>query len=171
MSVIDPHSFSVALNIWLDTASEFRKKFTDNRLMAAAANAITQTLVQGLHLPHDDPLHPFNKYTDEEESMEVCLSRLRADVRNSISESSVRGYVSSFFGSGGVNRESMDELWVAYDNFAFDSLQPSSPNAEMEEIDPNAEDEEDEEEEASEDEGASVATGADWEENNPNTAW
>jgi hypothetical protein len=135
MASFDFHSFSIGLNIWLDKATEFRRKFNDHREMGLVAEAILATLSAGLHLPVDDLSHPFNKYTDETRSMQSLLNALSSDVRNTLMGSSARAYVVSFFAAGGMNREEMDSLWVAYDNFAFDSLCPASPNEEDEEED------------------------------------
>jgi hypothetical protein len=131
MSAPDFDSFSRQLNIWRDEAAEFRRKFADHREMGIVAAAITDTLSAGLDLPTDMPEHPFNRYADEDLDWSPLMERLRNEVRNKLETSRLRGYATSFFATGGVNREAFEELFEAFDAFAFESFIPSGPNDEL----------------------------------------
>ena len=122
MSAPDFNSYSRQLNIWRDEAAEFRRKFADHREMGIVAAAITDTLSGGLEQPTDSPEHPFNRYADEDLDWAPLMERLRLDVRNKLESNRLRGYTSSFFATGGVNREAFDELFEAFDAFAFESF-------------------------------------------------
>ena len=149
MSVLDFNSFSRQLNIWRDAAAEFRRKFADHREMGIVAAAITDTLSSGLELPTDAPEHPFNRYADADLDWAPLIERLRYDVRNKLESSRLRGYSSSFFAIGGVNREAFDELFEAFDEFAFESFLPGGPNDEPSEHPDNMLDSLEEEDEVS----------------------
>jgi hypothetical protein len=114
----NPNSFSAGLNVFLDKASAFRDSFRDHREMHAVAVAITAALLDGIAKPVYDPTHPFNRYVSYDKSHFQNLRQLRQDVRNVIQNSRTRGYATSFFHSGGVNYDDMEDLFDDFWDFA-----------------------------------------------------
>lgn len=114
----NPNSFSAELNLFLDKAAAFRDSFRDHREMHAVAVAITSMLLDGIGKPVDDPTHPFHRYVSYDKTHYQNLKQLRDDVRNVIQESHTRGYATSFFHSGGVNFEDMEDLFDDFWDFA-----------------------------------------------------
>ena len=111
-------SFSAGLNVFLDKAAAFRDGFRDHREMHAVAVAITTALLDGIAKSVDDPTHPFHRYVSYDKTHQQNFRQLRQDVRNVIQEPRTRGYANSFFHSGGVNYDEMDELFDDFWDFA-----------------------------------------------------
>lgn len=86
--------------------------------MHTVAVAITTMLLDGIGKPVDDPTHPFTRYVSYDKTHYQNLKQLRDDVRNVIQNSRVRGYATSFFHSGGVNYEEMEDLFDDFWDFA-----------------------------------------------------
>ena len=158
MSQIDFDCFSVSLNIWQDDAAEFRKEFRDEYPLNVIADTIVKILNTGLDRDGYDPTHPFNRYAID---LTEGAAKLRTDVRNAISDPTIRSNVSSFFHSSGY-RDETEDLLTAFATFADDSVpgdgiwgsesdsEEESPNNEAEDAD------EDEAEDESESESEEV---------------
>jgi hypothetical protein len=113
--------FGRALNIWLDEASDFIAEYKEHQEMYYITKTIVGLLRNGLDLNADDPMHPFNKYADPDKSFGQCLRAFANDVMNAIHNSSMRGYVHSFFHSGGSNYDEMHDFFGLFQEFAFDA--------------------------------------------------
>jgi hypothetical protein len=118
MTVLHYDSFSLGLNLWRDTAAEFRRDFEDSADFTRVLDIVFNFLNARLTLDGNDQLHPFNRYADADKTGLENFNALKADVMNEIQDSRTRGYAHAFFNSGGTNYEDMLELLDEYLLFA-----------------------------------------------------
>lgn len=110
-----------AFNIWLDEAASFIDAYSDHQELHYVAETTVRMFKSGLNLPTDDINHPFNKYGDPDKALNECFHAVASDVMNLIQESHLRGYVYSFFHSGGANYPEMFDFFDAFLDFSLES--------------------------------------------------
>lgn len=145
----DSHAFSVGLNEFLDKSTEIINEFNDHAEMRAVAQQISARLMGGHDLPIGHESHPFTLYGNLAIPYHANLRNLCTQIMADFADRPViRSYVVSFFHSGGINREVLEEL---FDSF-FDWVEEST-------LAPSQEDEDDDESESEDDQ--SVASTVD----------
>jgi len=135
----------IAYNKYLDESSEFLAGFMpedgDSDHLYEVARRICHKLLHNVNLPLAEPAHPFHRYgVMNEESVYANFTRLAQDMMLEIEDQHLKPFIISFFHSGGVYREEMEDLVIdSYYEFVLRSngIVP----------DPNDEDEDEEEDE------------------------
>ena len=113
----------------MDFGSEFCSEFDDHAGMKRVAEMIVTYLLRGQDLPISDSEHPFNKYASPDKTDLLNLRALGVAVlAEFVHIPGSRPYVISFFHSGGVNRESFDELYEVFVEWMRISCTPSQNN-------------------------------------------
>ena len=132
---------NIALNEFIDSASEFVNEFKPSWRLRIVAQRIRAALMHGISLPYDNPNHPFREYAalDSENSN---IKRLAKSVMASTMEPELRNSVISFFHSGGVYRSALEELmnefWYYTDTcLGLPDDEENDEEDEEEEEDPN----------------------------------
>jgi len=121
----------VSFNKFLDIAHDFCREYEDSATYTRVAKAIVRTLMEDIYLPLDHPHHPFTLYA-EEEVHSPNVSRLKHAVMAQFAAgSAARSAVTSFFHSGGSQREALDELLEEYYNFVEAQLDDTDENADV----------------------------------------
>lgn len=135
----------IALNVFMDSASEFVHEFKQSRRLRKVAQRIRDTLLHGISLPYDNPNHPFIAYgaLDSEKSN---IARLAKSVMAFTMEPELRNSVISFFHSGGVYRPALEELMKEFWVYTDTCLDITDEEDEDDEDDEEDEEDEDDEE-------------------------
>jgi hypothetical protein len=106
-----------ALNAFLESASEFVGSLADCNEMQSVARKIVHRMLHNREAPLHAAEHPFRKYANFEKSFYENMAALAYDIMNEIQDAHLRGYVVSFFHSGGANYQVTKELIEDYFDF------------------------------------------------------
>jgi len=129
----DSHAFSVGLNEFLDKSTEIINEFNDHAEMRAVAQQISVRLMAGHDLPIGHESHPFTLYGNLDITYWANLRNLCTQIMADFADRPViRSYVVSFFHSGGINREVMEELFDSFYEWLEEATVPPSQEDEDE---------------------------------------
>ncbi len=85
--------------------------------MQSVARKIVHRMLHNREAPLHAAEHPFRKYANFEKSFYENMAALAYDIMNEIQDAHLRGYVVSFFHSGGANYQVTKELIEDYFDF------------------------------------------------------
>jgi hypothetical protein len=135
----DAHAFSVGLNEFLDKSTEIINEFNDHAEMRAVAQQVSVRLMAGHDLPIGHESHPFTLYGNLDITYWANLRNLCTQIMADFADRPlIRSYVVSFFHSGGINREVLEELFDSFYEWLEDST--VAPSQEDEDEDDQSDD-------------------------------
>lgn len=140
MPILHYDSFSRGLNLWRDTAAEFRRDFEDSADFQRVLAIVFQLLNTNLSLDGNDQSHPFQRYADADKTGLENFNTLKTDVMQEIQDSRTRGYAHAFFHTGGANYDDMLELLDEYLLFADRAEDPDWSDASEDDDDSESDD-------------------------------
>ena len=106
--------FGRGINDFLDTCSAVKSEFEEKDLQYLVC-CIRDKLIEAIeNTPLHSASHPFNRYMNPDEDDAKSISNLAHDLMPRFQTSRERSLLTSFFHSGGANREVLDEIIDQY---------------------------------------------------------